>query len=168
MFFSLCGDMLPKFRPSLVVCLTSLKNLKIDLDYVDVPGVDIFLSGCPILETLEVSLLSIEYLTTLRVPHSLKSLKFTIVNDRGTCLEIDTPGLKYLSLTIKMTEGGTIVDLHKVDKAYIDVFYPHNGSVSVDPLLNLLRLLSGIKHLVLCRSTIEVNWCVYICNLVLY
>lgn len=127
------------------VCLPSLKTLQLEIGNVDVNSVDILLSACPILETLELSF-STESLAKLRVPSSLKSFKFTIENDTEVCLEIDTPGLKYLSLTnITFGNATSIGNLHNVEEAYLDA---SSESESVDPLLTLLQALSGIKRLV--------------------
>lgn len=75
---------------SSAISLPSLKKMKLDIGNVDVNSVDILLSGCPILETLELSFSPIS-LAKLRVPSTLKSLKLTVENDIGACVEIDAP-----------------------------------------------------------------------------
>jgi hypothetical protein len=153
---SLCGEIVVELEQSSAICLPSLKTLQIDIGNVDVSSVGILLSGCPILETLELSC-SPTSLGKLRVPSSLKSLKFTVENDIGACLEIDAPGLRYLSLTkITFDDAAAVGDLHNVKEAYLDIFStPENESV--DPLLILLQALSGIKHLVLHCSMAKVS-----------
>ncbi|XP_027192663.1 F-box/FBD/LRR-repeat protein At4g26340-like isoform X2 [Cicer arietinum] len=149
---SLCGQIFLELEQSSTIHLPSLKTLQLDISYVNANSVDILLSGCPILETLDLSF-SPESLAKLHVPSSLKSLKVIVENDIGACLEIDAPGLKYLTLT-KITFGdvAAIGNLHNVEEACLDVFStPENEYV--DPLLTLLQALSGIKHLVLCCST---------------
>lgn len=142
---SLYGEIFVELEQSWHVCLPSLKTLQLEIGNVDVNSVDILLSACPILETLELSF-STESLAKLRVPSSLKSFKFTIENDTEVCLEIDTPGLKYLSLTnITFGNATSIGNLHNVEEAYLDA---SSESESVDPLLTLLQALSGIKRLV--------------------
>ncbi|MCH81716.1 F-box/RNI/FBD-like domain protein [Trifolium medium] len=145
---SLCGDIVVELEQSSAICLPSLKTLQLDIGNVDVNSVGILLSGCPILETLELSF-SPTSLGKLCVPSSLKSLKFTVENDIGACLEIDAPGLRYLSLTkITFGDAEAVGNLHNVKEAYLDIFStPENESV--DPLLILLQALSEIKHLVL-------------------
>lgn len=145
---SLCGDIVVELAQSSAISLPSLKTMKLDIGNVDVNSVDILLSGCPILETLELSFSPIS-LAKLRVPSTLKSLKLTVENDIGACVEIDAPNLKYLSLTrITFANDTAVGDLHNVKEAYLDVFYaPENESV--DPLLILLQALTGIKRLVL-------------------
>ncbi|WJX87963.1 hypothetical protein P8452_70096 [Trifolium repens] len=145
---SLCGEIVVELEQSSAICLPSLKTLQIDIGNVDVSSVGIILSSCPILETLELSC-SPTSLGKLRVPSSLKSLKFTVENDIGACLAIDAPGLRYLSLTkITFDDASAVGNLHNVKEAYLDIFFtPENESI--DPLLILLQALSGIKQLVL-------------------
>ncbi|GAU47091.1 hypothetical protein TSUD_369240 [Trifolium subterraneum] len=90
---------------------------------------------------------------TRHVPSSLKWLKVKVENEVGTCLEIDVPGLKYLSLT-KVILGDVVRNLHNVEEAYLDVFSTPE-SKSVEPIYILLRALSGIKRLELHESTIK-------------
>lgn len=141
--------------------------MKLDIGNVDVNSVDILLSGCPILETLELSFSPIS-LAKLRVPSTLKSLKLTVENDIGACVEIDAPNLKYLSLTrITFANDTAVGDLHNVKEAYLDVFYaPENESV--DPLLILLQALTGIKRLVLRCYTAKVSKIFFIYMFSLY
>lgn len=152
---------------SLAISLPSLKTLKLDIGNVDVNSVDILLSGCPILETLELAFSPIS-LAKLRVPSTLKSLKLTVENDIGACLEIDAPDLKYLSLTrITFANDAAVGNLHNVKEAYLDVFStPENESV--DPLHILLQALTGIKRLVLRCYTAKVSEIFIICMFSLY
>lgn len=149
---SLCGDIYLVLERSSMFCLPSLKKLQLDIGYVEMNSMDNLLSSCPILETLELSIAP-DRLARLRVPPSLKRFKFTVENNFGAYLEIDAPDLKYLSLTnITFSDAATIGNLDKVEEAYLNVFStPENESV--DPLFNLLRALSRIKHLMLCLST---------------
>jgi hypothetical protein len=80
--------------------LPSLKKLYLDIGYVEVTSVNALLSGCPILETLDLWFESENY-GILRVPASLKKLKITLGNrnDIGSSFEIDAPGLKYLKIS---------------------------------------------------------------------
>jgi len=153
---SLYGEIFVELKQSSRVCLPSLKTLQLEIGNVDVNSVDILLSACPILETLELSF-STESSAELRVPSSLKSFQFTVENDIEVCLEIDTPGLKYLSLTnITFGNATSIGNLHNVEKAYLDVL-SSSESESVDPLLTLLQALSGIKRLVFRCYTAKVS-----------
>lgn len=160
----LCGLIRVKFGHSSAVCLPSLKKLQFETKYVD--SVDALLSGCPVLETLDLWF-SPNFLTKVCVPPSLKRLKFTAAQ---TYFEIDAPGLKYLHIT--ETTLGAVGDLQNVVEAYLDVL---SVGESVDPLLNLLRAISGTKHLELRRSTSEVKFSLllsgfiymYLCGFVL-
>jgi hypothetical protein len=118
------------------------------------------LSGCPVLENLELSFYP-ESLAKLQVPSSLKRLKVKVQNDVGVWLEIDTPGLKYLSLT-KVILGDVVGNLHNVEEAYLDVFSTPE-SKSVEPLYNLLQALSRIRRLELPDSTTKVTQVLTIC-----
>jgi len=141
---------------SSAVCLPSLKRLQLDIGNVDVNAINMILSACPILETLELSF-STESSAKLRVPSSLKCFKFTVENDIEVCLEIDTPGLKYLSLAdITFGDATSVGNLHNVEEAYLDVL-SSSESESVDPLLTLLQALSGIKCLVFRCYTAKVS-----------
>ncbi|KAK2408236.1 hypothetical protein QL285_043761 [Trifolium repens] len=108
------------------------------------------LSGCPNLENLELSFYP-KSLGKIQVPSSLKRLKVIVQSEVGIWLEIDEPGLKYLSLT-KVILGDVVGNLHNVEEAYLDVFSTPE-SKSVEPLYNLLRALSGIRRLDLPDST---------------
>jgi hypothetical protein len=153
---------------SSAISLPSLKTMKLDIGNVDVNSVDILLSGCPILETLELSFSPIS-LAKLRVPSTLKSLKLTVENDIGACVEIDAPNLKYLSLTrITFANDTAVGDLHNVKEAYLDVFYAPPENESVDPLLILLQALTGIKRLVLRCYTAKVSEIFFIYMFSLY
>ncbi|KAK2354967.1 hypothetical protein P8452_75219 [Trifolium repens] len=143
---SLNGYTLLQLQDTLEICLPSLKVLHLlDIEDLDLNSVNMLISGCPILENLELSFYP-QSLGKLQLPSSLKRLKVIVHNEVGTCLEIDTPGLRYLSLT-KIILGDVVGNLHNVEEAYLDV-----GCKSVEPLHNLLRALSRIKHLELCSS----------------
>lgn len=151
---SLSGNILFQLQDSSGICLPSLKVLQLLLDMylLDLNPVNIFLSACHVLEDLEMSFTH-ESLAILRVPTSLKRLKIMVETKVGACLEIDAPDLKFLSLTnVTISHAATIGNLHKVEEAFLDVL-PTPESESVEPLLNLLRALSGIKHLELFSST---------------
>lgn len=151
---SLSGNILFQLQDSSGICLPSLKVLQLLLDMylLDLNTVNIFLSACHVLEDLEMSFTH-ESLAILRVPTSLKRLKIMVETKVGVCLEIDAPDLKFLSLTnVTISHAATIGNLHKVEEAFLDVL-PSPESESVEPLLNLLRALSGIKHLELFSST---------------
>jgi hypothetical protein len=130
------------------------------MDHLDLNSVNKLLSGCPILENLELSFYP-EILAKLQVPSSLKRLKVKVQNEVGTCLEIDTPGLKYLSLT-NVILGDVVGNLHNVEEAYLDVFSTPE-SKSVERLYILLRALSGIRRLELPDSTTKVTQVLIIC-----
>jgi len=167
-YLSLNGYILLQLQESLVFCLPSLKVLQL-LEYrLDLNSVNILLSRCSILENLEISF-SPESLAIIRVPSSLTRLKITaeneitvedeitVENEVGASLEIDAPGLKYLSLKhITFCDAAAVGNLHNVEEAYLDVFSTPE-SESVEPLLTLLRSLSGLKHLELQRSTTKVT-----------
>lgn len=151
---SLSGNILFQLQDSSGICLPSLKVLQLLLDMylLDLNPVNIFLSACHVLEDLDMSFTH-ESLAILRVPTSLKRLKIMVETKVGACLEIDAPDLKFLSLTnVTISHAATIGNLHKVEEAFLDVL-PTPESESVEPLLNLLRALSGIKHLELFSST---------------
>ncbi|AET03063.1 putative FBD-associated F-box protein At5g56700 isoform X2 [Medicago truncatula] len=150
---SLSGYILLPLQDPLEICLPSLKVLQLlNMHHLNLSSMHILLSACPVLENLEL-FFSPESLDIIRVPSSLKRLKITVDNNVGAWLEIDAPGLKYLSLEcITFRDAAAVGNLHSVEEAYLDVF-PTPKSESVEPLLNLLRALSGIKHLELHNST---------------
>ncbi|RHN59536.1 putative FBD domain, leucine-rich repeat domain, L domain-containing protein [Medicago truncatula] len=145
MYLSLCGFILFQLKDSSEVCLPSLKGLQLLVgDGSDANSVNILLSGCPILEDLELSFCHFSF-AKLRVQTSLlKRLAITFAYEAGGCVEIDAPGLKYLSLS----NGTAFGNLHNVKEAYLAEFSTPE-SESVFRLLNLLQALSGIKHLML-------------------
>ncbi|KAK2354974.1 hypothetical protein QL285_092432 [Trifolium repens] len=154
MYLSLNGYILLQLQDSSDICLPSLKVLHLlDMGDLDLNSVSVLLSGCPILEHVNLSF-NPQSLAKLRVSSfSLKWLTILVENHVGACLEIDAPNLKYLSLTnITFGNAAAIENLHNVEEAYLDVFSTPE-SESVEPLLNLLQALSRIKHLELCSST---------------
>jgi hypothetical protein len=166
MCLSLCGSILLQLKDSSEVSLPSLKVLQLFVaNGSDANSVNFLLSGCPILENLELSFCHDSF-TRLRVQSSLlKRLEITFENEDGGCVEIDTPGLKYLSLTkIKFSNASAFGNLCNVKEAYLAEF-PILESQSVYPLFNLFRALSGIKHLTLDQYLIEVTekFSIFIC-----
>jgi len=158
MYLSLCGSISLQLKDSSVVCLPSLKVLQLIVaDGSDANSVNILLAGCPILENLELSFCHYSF-ARLRVQSSLlKRLEITFENEAGGCVEIDTPGLKYLSLTkIKFSSASAFGNLCNVKEAHLAEF-PILEVQSVYPLFSLFRALSGIKHLTLDQYLIEVT-----------
>ncbi|XP_045790563.1 F-box/FBD/LRR-repeat protein At4g26340-like [Trifolium pratense] len=129
--------------------LPSLKKLHLDIGYVLVTSVSALLSGCPILETLDLYFETEEY-GILCVPPSLKKLKMRLGNgNSGASFEIDAPGLKYLD--ISEFTFGNVGNLQHVVEASLNI-HPPPGAFAYT-LVKLLDTLSGVKHLVLCLST---------------
>lgn len=152
---SLClgGDILFQLQDSSGICLHSLKVLQLlEIHHLDVNSVHILFSGCPILENLELSFFP-ESFARLCVPSYLKRLIISVENQVEACLEINAPGPKHLSLT-NITFGNAVGNLYNLEEAYLGVDSSPK-SESVDPLLNLLRPLSGVKRLELHCSTTE-------------
>lgn len=112
------------------------------------------LSGFPILETLNLYFNAEEY-DIIRVPSTLKWLKIVLGNgDIGASLEMNAPGLEYLNISeITFSNVGS---LENVVEASLDVFPSPGDSAYAFTLLKLLETLSGVKHLVLSRSTTKV------------
>lgn len=154
---SLSGGIHVQVQRSTVVRLPSLKTLQIDVGYADVDYLNVFFSGCPILETLDLTF-SPKFLNRVRVPRSLKRLKLTVENDVAAFLHVDAPGLKYLCITkVSLRYFG---DLHNVVEADIATFSRSESPVA---LLRFLTALSGTKYLVLRLSTIKVKFCLLSC-----
>lgn len=142
------------FQPSSEVCLSSLKTLHLKVRRLEIVSVNVLLSGCPVLENLDLSFYPKCY-DGIRVPPSLKRLKIIIKNDIGAFLEeISTLGLKHLNLT-NMTLGNNMYNLHDVVEAYVDLY--HLPADNTFTLFNFLHSLTRIKHLVLSRSTTKVK-----------
>jgi hypothetical protein len=136
------------------ITLPSLKELVINIHDAELPSVNVLLSGCPNIESLDLYF-SIQSMDKVCVPPSLKWLTIDIENEVGAYLEINAPNLEYLDITgITFDKVFHMYNLHNVVEAHLDVF-PHSLG-SVIPLNNLLNALSGIKHLVLGRSTTKV------------
>nr|XP_027187195.1 putative F-box/FBD/LRR-repeat protein At5g44950 [Cicer arietinum] len=158
MELSLSGSILLQLQDSSEISLPSLKVLQlIEVDDLDAKSLDILLSRCPILENLKLFYTHYSF-AILRLQSSLlKRLEITIDNDAGGCLEIDAPGLKYLSLrNFTFSNAAAVGNLPNVKKADL-ARYSTPKSESVYPLLNLLRNLSGIKHLKMGCSITEVT-----------
>jgi hypothetical protein len=82
----------------------------------------VFLSGCPILETLDIYF-DPGFLAEVSVPPSSKRLKLTDRKFSWTYLEIDSdwPDMKFDD-SIPKTKLGIIGNLQSVEEAYLDVF----------------------------------------------
>jgi hypothetical protein len=156
LFLSLVGAISLQKLSSTTVSLPSLKVLLIDIRWVEVSSVNALLSGCPIIETLNLSFHPIS-LDKVCAPPSLKRLMVNLNNGHAAYLEINAPDLEYLNITgITFGEVFSMYNLHNVVEAHLDVF-PHSSG-SVTPLHNLLGALSGTKQLVLSTSTIKVKF----------
>ena len=141
-------------QSSTPVTLPSLKKLVINIDYVEVPSLNLLLCGCPNIKFLYLCT-SFHTMDNVCVPPSLKRLKITNENDVGAYLEINAPDLEYLNIT-RITFGDvfSMYNLHNVVEAHLNVFpQPFSSVISLN---NLLGNLSGTKHLVLGRSTTKV------------
>lgn len=146
----------------------SLKMLKIDPGIVEL-DIDIvefeadivdslleFLSGCPVLETLD-TYFDPGFLTKVPVPPSSKRLKFTDRKFSWTCLEIDSDWFDVMnggsgSGSITKATLGIIGNLQSMEEAYLDVFSLRESEF-VDPMLSLLRKRNHDLHLLLRHST---------------
>ncbi|MED6144436.1 hypothetical protein PIB30_015649 [Stylosanthes scabra] len=143
-----------------IVNLPSLKNLKLNVYSVDLEKI---LSGCPVLETLNVSARRI-FSDVIHKPRFLKSFKFEFIGEfanpnAGGCgcaiesIEIDTPFLEYLQIIIHDSRVRNLVcNLPKVAEAHL---YIGEKDVHVRWRPKLLRALCTTKLLVLGDSTIE-------------
>nr|XP_027190296.1 uncharacterized protein LOC101502800 isoform X2 [Cicer arietinum] len=148
----LCGGIHVKLHSSTKINLPSLKILQLDIDSVDC--IDTLLSGCSTLESLDICFAP-KCLSTIRMPHSLKSLKIGVENnDIGTHFEIVSPGLEYLSIN-QITAFGpiTVCNFPEVTQVFLDVF---SLEESVNALLNLLLAISATNTLELRRSTTKI------------
>jgi hypothetical protein len=122
-----------------------------------VDSLAVFLSGCPILEILDIYF-DPGFLTQVSVPSSSKRLKSTNRNFSWTFLEIesDWPDVKFDG-SVPKTKLGIIGNLQTVEEAYLDVFSLRESEL-VDPILNLLRDQDHDIHLLLRHSTTKVKF----------
>jgi hypothetical protein len=125
-----------------------------------VDSLAVFLSGCPILEILDIYF-DPGFLTQVSVPSSSKRLKSTNINFSWTFLEIesDWPDVKFDG-SVPKTKLGIIGNLQTVEEAYLDVFSLRESEL-VDPILNLLRDQDHDIHLLLRHSTTKVKFHYY-------
>jgi hypothetical protein len=123
---------------------------------MEVSSVNALLSGCPIIEALNLSFHPIS-LDKVCAPPSLKWLMVNLNNGHAAYLEINAPDLEYLAVS-RITFGKvfSMYNLHNVVTAYLDVFPQPSGSVI--PLHNLLNALPRIKRLTLSHSTTKVKF----------
>ncbi|WJX95069.1 hypothetical protein P8452_76430 [Trifolium repens] len=148
-----------------------LKMLKLDPGIVDdinimiygtniADSLAVFLSGCPILEILDIYF-DPGFLTQVSMPSSSKRLKSTNRNFSWTFLEIesDWPDVKFDG-SVPKTKLGIIGNLQTVEEAYLDVFSLRESEL-VDPILNLLRDQDHDIHLLLRHSTTKVKFHYY-------
>ncbi|QHO33246.1 F-box/FBD/LRR-repeat protein At4g26340-like [Arachis hypogaea] len=143
------------------VDLPSLKNLELDLNYVDP---DFVLLGCPVLENLKLTLhesfpLNASQPPEIYMPVSLKRL--TLIQDDDIeedindieDLVIDTPLLEYLSITLwARCLQVSISDYPNMVEAHIDI---DQDQEQVGWVLELLKALRQTKLLDLKLSTME-------------
>ncbi|XLR42953.1 FBD-associated F-box protein At2g26860-like [Arachis duranensis] len=141
--------------------LPSLKNLELHIDYLNI---DVFLSGCPALETLRVTLIKFTTreadfdLEAIHMPRTLKSLTFEeryhyseVVTLKR--LQLDTTSLEYLHLALRCDYKRILVcDYTNIKKACLDI-WPKPRNVAWVP--KLLGALCETKFLWLKVSTIQ-------------
>ncbi|XP_058744475.1 F-box/FBD/LRR-repeat protein At4g26340-like [Vicia villosa] len=161
---SFVGDIHINFQPS-SIHFPSLKMLKlgscvveVDIDIAElgkynVDSILIFLSGCPVLETLD-TYFDPSFLTNVSVPPSSKRLKLTGVNFSWTCLEIDEV---WFDVEFDKTTLGIIGNYQSMEEAYLD-YLSLRKSEFVDPVLNHLRDQNRDLHLLLRHSTSKKPW----------
>jgi hypothetical protein len=123
-------------------------------------SINVLLSGCPILETLENHFWVKDY-DKICLPPTLKTLKIIVDIDDGVASFVMN-GLVFYHINSTKTTLSDVGNLQYVAKASLDIFRSLDYSDDLDftSLLNLLTALSGIKHLALSRSTTKV-WFYY-------
>lgn len=133
--------------------------VEVDIDIAElgkynVDSVLIFLSGCPVLETLD-TYFDPSFLTNVPVLPSSKRLKLTGVNFSWTCLEIDEV---WVDVEFDKTTLGIIGNFQSMEEAYLN-YFSLGKSEFVDPLLNLLQDQNRDLQLLLRHSTSKVKFC---------
>ena len=109
----------------------------VEFDNIDtVDSLLVFLSGCPVLETLDCVFCA-SFLAKVPVSPFFKRLKLTGVNFSWTCLQIDPDWLDD-SRSRGKTTLGIIGNLQSVEEAYFDVFSLRESEF-MDPVLSYLR-----------------------------
>ncbi|KEH19827.1 putative F-box domain, FBD domain, leucine-rich repeat domain, L domain-containing protein [Medicago truncatula] len=161
---SLVGAIHIMFQPS-SIHLPSLKMLKLGagvvefdigntVEFNNIDTVDsllVFLSGCPVLETLD-RVFCASFLANVPMSPFFKRLKLTGVNFSWTCVQIDSDWLCVDdSRTTGKTTLGIIGNLQSVEEAYFDVF-SLRGREFMDPVLRHLRD-NGDIHLLMRHFT---------------
>jgi hypothetical protein len=136
-----------------VIRLPSLK--KLELRAIDMPEMNAFLVGCPILETLNTYLLHDDYadfnVADFCVPPTLKRLKISVHACNGGFV---AHCFHYINITqIRFSDVG---NLQNMVRASLDVFHSSSDTFAFASLLRLLNALSGIKYLALSCSTTKV------------
>lgn len=121
-------------------------------------SINVLLSGCPILETLENHFWVKDY-DKICLPPTLKTLKIIVDIDDGVASFMLNELVFYYINSTKTTLND-VGNLQYVAKASLDIFRSLDYSDDLDftSLLNLLTALSGIKHLALSRSTTKVRF----------
>lgn len=121
-------------------------------------SINVLLSGCPILETLENHFWVKDY-DKICLPPTLKTLKIIVDIDDGVASFMLNELVFYYINSTKTTLND-VGNLQYVAKASLDIFRSLDYSDDLDftSLLNLLTALSGIKHLALSCSTTKVRF----------
>jgi hypothetical protein len=141
-----------------LVHFPSLKQLKLDICELDSKVA--FLSGCPVLETLDTILGYRDIpLTKLAVPPFSSSKRLKSINDNFTWTYFEFVGGMYSDVTM-----GIVGIFHSMVEAFLDVFFS-SESEFVDPILNSIRDYirddTGEVRLLLRHSTSKVMFYFY-------
>lgn len=120
-------------------------------------SINVLLSGCPILETLENHFWVKDY-NKICLPPTLKTLKIIVDIDHSVA-SFMINGLVFYYINSTETTLSDVGNLQYVAKASLDIFPSLDYSdLDFTSFLNLVTALSGIKHLELSRSTTKVQF----------
>lgn len=159
-----------QFKFPTPVSLRSLTTLSLNQMLIASDVLKIFLSGCPLLENLDISDCNRTCGITIKTDQRLKKIRVEDVfymDSSNAPIEINAPMLVCLDFKGNCPRGDYKVErLSSLEKVSIDfetfeVYQQEYGSdySNTDGLKNLLESLSRVKHIHLC------NWCIQVKNM---
>ncbi|ESQ43346.1 hypothetical protein EUTSA_v10015301mg, partial [Eutrema salsugineum] len=151
------------------VSLPCLKAIVLDtVKFASDSALETLISGCPVLERLDMERSLGDYTVVLRV-RSQSLLSFTIIADSEYLVEdlvvvIDAPRLKYLRLCDDRTASFILNNMSSLVKVDIDAVFNLFLEKKFDPndihkrhmIRNFLAEISGIKDMIIVSRTLEV------------
>jgi len=168
--------------PKFVVSLPCLKIMHLEDIFYSPLIAENLISGCPVLEDLTIVRNHEDFLNFLRVmSQTLKNFRLTFDWGMGSndfSVEIDAPGLKYMSFRDSQSDRIVVKNLSSLVKIDLDTEFNLKFGLGSplepedltkrDIIRDFLTGISSVKHMIISHPTLEVRTYIFEVSDVLY